>query len=298
MQKAMEEEAMSTNFTDKQYFVIMFEAEIKKLDTEAEIAVYRAIKSYSGDGKNEVDLSVREIMQRTKLSIGTVQSTLPKLLKKGYITKVGKKARVGGKVTIYKISFENPYRVFNHRTLKTIKRSTDEQLKEESVQPLIESVQSLASNPPQSNKVNVAVSDAIKELISIKGNKASLKEGILFVNHRPVADPVAYLEAIKKAKENILPHIEASEPSSSSKDYLLNIPSTDLEEFSGRYSCNKEQVVEKGEALYNWCEAKGENRKNYKAFLVQALIKDFGKKKERGIDGKTFVYPIGKEYQQ
>lgn len=59
-------------------------------------------------------------------------------------------------------------------------------------------------------------------------------------------------------------------------NYLLNIPDTDLEEFTTKFTCNRTQVLTKAEQLFNWCKSKGKTYKDYKAFLRNALSKDYG----------------------
>jgi hypothetical protein len=66
----------------------------------------------------------------------------------------------------------------------------------------------------------------------------------------------------------------------SSLSYLLDLPKTDLEEFIKNLSCNESMVKSKAEDLYNYCKAKGKVYKDYKAFLLNALKKDFGKRQQ------------------
>lgn len=59
--------------------------------------------------------------------------------------------------------------------------------------------------------------------------------------------------------------------------YLENIPEEDLNEFTFRFDASKHQVKSKGEDLANYCRANGKTQKykDFKAFLVNALKKDF-----------------------
>lgn len=58
-------------------------------------------------------------------------------------------------------------------------------------------------------------------------------------------------------------------------DYLLNIPLEDLKEFTERFEATPRQIKSKGEDLLNYCKSKEKFYKDYKAFLLNALKKDF-----------------------
>lgn len=64
----------------------------------------------------------------------------------------------------------------------------------------------------------------------------------------------------------------------SSISYLKNIPLDDIKEFIEITTATENQIRNKGEALFDYCEAKGRRYKNYKAFLRNALRKDYAKK--------------------
>jgi hypothetical protein len=57
--------------------------------------------------------------------------------------------------------------------------------------------------------------------------------------------------------------------------YLKNIPLDDTKEFLLITTANENQIKLKGEALFDYCESKGKRYKNYKAFLRNALRKDY-----------------------
>lgn len=80
---------------------------------------------------------------------------------------------------------------------------------------------------------------------------------------------------IKEEKENPVPHF----------DYLEKIPPEDVKEFAGNFKCNELQVKSKGLALIDWCKSNGKRKKDYKAFLRNALRRDFG---ERPIEAARF----------
>jgi hypothetical protein len=62
------------------------------------------------------------------------------------------------------------------------------------------------------------------------------------------------------------------------RDYLSEIPLTDIDEFTRDYTCSPAQVKSKAEDLLNYCKAKNKRYSDYKAFLRNALKKDFGKR--------------------
>jgi hypothetical protein len=66
----------------------------------------------------------------------------------------------------------------------------------------------------------------------------------------------------------------------SSSNYLLSIPSNDLAEFTISFICTDRQIISKGQSLYDWCLANGKKYIDYKAFLRNALRKDFGERRE------------------
>ena len=72
-------------------------------------------------------------------------------------------------------------------------------------------------------------------------------------------------------------------------NYLLKIPQEDLYEFYSIYQASKEEIIRKAEQLYNYCQAHGKRYKNYKAFLRNALEKDFKRRPQRLTIEKTGV---------
>lgn len=59
-------------------------------------------------------------------------------------------------------------------------------------------------------------------------------------------------------------------------DFLLNIPDETIKEFSKEFNVYEQGIKGKGKDLYNYCKAKGKLYKDYKAFLRNAVKKDFG----------------------
>jgi len=66
--------------------------------------------------------------------------------------------------------------------------------------------------------------------------------------------------------------------------YLSKIPKNDLEEFIKRFGITKAQIEDKAEDLLNYCRSKGKFYKNYKAFMLNALKRDFGVKPSKLMD--------------
>lgn len=78
--------------------------------------------------------------------------------------------------------------------------------------------------------------------------------------------------------------------------YLLNLPTKDLEEFKEKYNVYDDGIKGKADELYNYCKAKGKVYKDYKAFLSNALKKDFGLK--RTVSKPVVVVEITEEQRQ
>lgn len=78
------------------------------------------------------------------------------------------------------------------------------------------------------------------------------------------------------------------------RDWLTDIPPETVKELSEKYEASTSQVKRKGEELLNYCLAKGKTYKNYRAFLENALNKDFGRrppKKETPIEKPVHLDP-------
>lgn len=77
-------------------------------------------------------------------------------------------------------------------------------------------------------------------------------------------------------KETITKETITKESVYSKLTFLKQIPANDLEELFKRIQATRTQIQEKADDLYNYCQAKGRVYKNYKAFLINALKRDFG----------------------
>lgn len=71
---------------------------------------------------------------------------------------------------------------------------------------------------------------------------------------------------------------------SSRQKYLSEIPESDIVTFSRTYAVNAKQIRQKAEALSLWCDTKGKRMRNYRAFLQNSLLKDFGKREADVLD--------------
>jgi len=60
--------------------------------------------------------------------------------------------------------------------------------------------------------------------------------------------------------------------------YLSEIPEEDLKEFCTRFSASPKQIKDKAESLKLYCQSKGKVYKDYKAFLLNAIKKDFSER--------------------
>lgn len=57
--------------------------------------------------------------------------------------------------------------------------------------------------------------------------------------------------------------------------YLEDIPIRDIEEFTTKFNISERQLKEKAEELADYCRAKGKKYKDYKAFLRNAVRKEY-----------------------
>ncbi len=69
--------------------------------------------------------------------------------------------------------------------------------------------------------------------------------------------------------------IEEKKPLKHSLSYLSQIPDTDLKELVARFDASANSIKSKAEDLLNYCRSKGKVYKDYHAFLLNALKKDF-----------------------
>lgn len=104
-----------------------------------------------------------------------------------------------------------------------------------------------------------------KKLLLVKDNK-SYSECLPFGNQLATQ--------VKLSKVNI-----REDKINSSLSYLKELPEQDLEEMYNRFDCDKRAIKSKAESLMLYCQSKGKVYKNYKAFLMNALKKDYPERK-------------------
>lgn len=80
-------------------------------------------------------------------------------------------------------------------------------------------------------------------------------------------EPQVKLSKVKLIKDKDL---------STSLEFLQNIPDDVIQDFSNEFNVYEKGIRGKADDLYNYCLAKGKRYKNYKAFLRNAVKKDFG----------------------
>lgn len=101
-------------------------------------------------------------------------------------------------------------------------------------------------------------------------------------------------ETVAVAKSNTIKEYKNKEiknnvDTDASIEYLKNLPLEDILDFSKNFTCTQTQVKEKAESLYYYCQAKGKTYKKYKAFLRNALAKDFGIRSSSGLQNAVDI---------
>ncbi len=64
--------------------------------------------------------------------------------------------------------------------------------------------------------------------------------------------------------------------------YLTGVPDKDMKEFLTRFVATEKEIKSKAEDLLLYCQRKGRTYSNYKAFLLNALKRDFKERSEKG----------------
>lgn len=78
---------------------------------------------------------------------------------------------------------------------------------------------------------------------------------------------------------------------SGSISYLREIPKEDMDRITARFDVSEKQLMSKAEDLGLYCKSKGKIYKDYRAFLINAVKKDF-KERSQKKDGE-FVSGVG-----
>ncbi|MEK6883346.1 MAG: hypothetical protein AABY22_27205 [Nanoarchaeota archaeon] len=80
------------------------------------------------------------------------------------------------------------------------------------------------------------------------------------------------------------------ENTSSSMNYLREIPQEDLREFSDMYVITWKEIIGKAKSLINYCEMHGKKYENYKALLRNAISRDYQAREEKiGLSASELV---------
>src|SRR3990167_1196211 len=58
-------------------------------------------------------------------------------------------------------------------------------------------------------------------------------------------------------------------------NYLKDLPEQDIQDFTARFVATDAEIKDKAESLLLYCESRGKQYKNYRAFLLNAVKKDF-----------------------
>ena len=67
-------------------------------------------------------------------------------------------------------------------------------------------------------------------------------------------------------------------------NYLKKLPDEDRKEFSNRFKLSDSLIVSKAESLLLYCQSKGKSYKDYRAFLLNALKRDYPEEKSSVTD--------------
>lgn len=112
-----------------------------------------------------------------------------------------------------------------------------------------------------------------------------IKDGItLILNQLPdtlrndiltLSIPYAYPPPYYNTNYNTNRDTNTNSKEFTSLSYLEKIPESDIKELTEKFVLTEKQLKSKIEDLKNYCEAHGKKYKNYKAFLLNALKKDF-----------------------
>jgi len=122
-----------------------------------------------------------------------------------------------------------------------------------------------------------------------RGIDSSIDRGIDTLYNKKLEINNKKLEIINNNRDGEIIREEEENKEYKTINYLLKIPQEDLYEFYSIYQASKEEIIRKAEQLYNYCQAHGKRYKNYKAFLRNALERDFKRRPQRLTIEKTGV---------
>lgn len=120
------------------------------------------------------------------------------------------------------------------------------------------------------------------------GDYESIKEVSCDISVRIRTDPCESVAQDKIREDKIREEKDVRRPVPDKPErhlsYLIKIPDEDIEEITKKYNVYADGIKGKAEDLYNYCTAKGKKYSNYKAFLMNALKKDFGVRKPEDVE--------------
>ena len=90
----------------------------------------------------------------------------------------------------------------------------------------------------------------------------------------------------KLSKDNII-YTKREKELKKSVKYLSHPPQWDIDEFVKKFNVTEKQVLDKADDLKAYCESHGKRYKDYKAFLRNALKKDYGLRENKNVITKN-----------
>lgn len=91
---------------------------------------------------------------------------------------------------------------------------------------------------------------------------------------------------------------DREEKPSASMKYLDAIPETDMQEFLRRFDASAAQIRKKAEGMRLYCQSHGKQYKNYKAFLLNAMIRDLPIRKSQPVATREMELPLTPEQKR
>jgi hypothetical protein len=130
----------------------------------------------------------------------------------------------------------------------------------------------LIHNTIRMDRFNPTTYQDEKNLIKTKENKAYTELATTWQPDGNRLETQVKLSEVKLIKEDTLPLYK-------SVKYLKEIPEADVKELTKRFEASSKDIKNKAESLLLYCQSKGKSYKDYKAFLLNAVKKDFQERK-------------------
>ena len=138
----------------------------------------------------------------------------------------------------------------------------------------VQSVRTSLNNLKSTHELTIETSSEYS-IITIQNYNDYQKLTSKLTHDQPATNPQLTTNNNDNNDNNVNKEMETPSPKIS---YLLNVPELDLQGFTQKYQCTDRQVRIKAEQLHDYCQAKGKIYKDYKAFLRNAISKDFGER--------------------